>query len=222
MFTGLIRDVGVVRSWQKRADSALFSIETKLNPKDLEIGASVACNGACLTVVQHSSTEHDSFQLFFVEAGPQTLALTRFGFPEFAGVGELVNLEPALRMGDALGGHAVSGHVDTLGVVLANEATGDGFWRLRISYPSELSNYVVKKGSIAVAGVSLTIADCAIESQSSWVEIMLIPHTLMQTNLKNLQVGSRVEIEFDSQAKLVANLLKVMIPEHLKTTFKKN
>ncbi|MFZ9521068.1 MAG: riboflavin synthase [Silvanigrellaceae bacterium] len=222
MFTGLIRDVGVVRSWQKRADSALFSIETKLDSKDLEIGASVACNGACLTVVQTSSKEVEPCRLFFVEAGPQTLSLTRFGSSDFLGAGELVNLEPALRMGDPLGGHTVTGHIDTLGIVMTNEATADGFWRLRVAFENEFSNFVVKKGSIAIAGVSLTIADCAVESQTSWVEIMLIPHTLSQTNLRNLRVGSRVELEFDSQAKLVANLLKVMIAEHLKTSLKKS
>jgi riboflavin synthase len=222
MFTGLIRDVGTVRSWNKRADSARLSIETKLPLRDLEIGASVSCNGACLTVVEVKHSQSDSLSVFTVEAGPQTLALTRFGRADFRGVNERVNLEPALRMGDALGGHVVSGHVDTLGTVLSHEPSADGFWCLRVGFEPRYASYVLKKGSVAVAGVSLTIADCSHDAQTPWFEIMLIPHTLEQTNLLDLAEGSSVEIEFDSQAKLVADMLRIMLPSHLNTIAKKN
>ncbi len=222
MFTGLIRDVGTIRSWQRRADSVLFSIATKLPLKDLDIGASVACNGACLTVIDVKSENSDSTFEFTVEAGPQTLALTRFGQFDFSGVGEIVNLEPALRMGDALGGHVVSGHVDALATVLSHEPTSDGFWCLRIGFAPEFAHYVLKKGSVAIAGVSLTIADCFCEGQNPWLEIMLIPHTLLHTNLQKLKSGMRVEIEFDSQAKLVADMLRLMLPSHLKSFTSKN
>jgi riboflavin synthase len=221
MFTGLIRDVGTIRSWQRRTDSARFSIETKLPLKDIEIGASVSCNGACLTVVEISSADSDSTHLFTVEAGPQTLSLTRFGQSDFVGTGEKVNLEPALRMGDSLGGHMVSGHIDTLGTVLSHQPTGDGFWCLRVGYDAQFSQYVLKKGSIALSGVSLTIADCSHDAQNLWLEIMLIPHTLEQTNLLKLVQGCRVEMEFDSQAKIVADMLRVMLPNHLNSIAKK-
>lgn len=224
MFTGLIRDVGVVRSWQRRSDSAVFSIATKLPKKHLDLGASVCCNGACLTVVDVKSDSIDpQMNEFIVEAGPQTLALTRLGQASFSGAGELINLEPALRMGDALGGHVVSGHVDTLGVVLVNEPTADGFWRLRVGFEQRFAHYLVKKGSIAIAGVSLTVAELSQASAfDSWAEIMLIPHTLEQTNLRALKPGSPIELEFDTQAKLVAELLRVMLPEQLKSMIQKN
>jgi riboflavin synthase len=222
MFTGLIRDVGTIRSWQRRADSARLSIETKLHIKDLEIGASVSCNGACLTVIEVAHSQVDELSLFTVEAGPQTLSLTRFGESNFRGTGERINLEPALRMGDSLGGHMVSGHIDALGTVLSHLPTGDGFWCLRVGFDSRFAHYVLKKGSVAVAGVSLTIAECSLDTQSPWLEIMLIPHTLEQTNLLALKQGSRVEIEFDSQAKIVADMLRIMLPSHLNSLAKKN
>lgn len=220
MFTGLVRDVGKITVWQRRSNSVCFAIETKLPLTDLQLGASVACNGACLTVISSEQLPHSEKNIFSVEAGPQTIELTRLGAADFAGVGEMINLEPALRMGDALGGHLLSGHVDTLGQVLVNEPTNDGFWRLRVSFESSFANYIVKKGSIGLAGVSLTIAECSQTEHESWVEIMLIPHTLAHTNLQNLKVGSCLEIEFDSQAKLVADLLKVMLPMQLKSILK--
>jgi len=219
MFTGLIRDVGKIVGWERRSDSAQFSIETILPEAELSLGASIACNGACLTVISIDKSS-SGCSVFQVEAGPQTLALTRFGKSDFAGLGELVNLEPALRMGDALGGHLVSGHVDTLAKVLVNDSTVDGFWRLKIEFAAEFSKYVFKKGSVAVSGVSLTIADC--NTDEHWLEIMLIPHTLAQTNLQQLQRGAPVEIEFDSQAKMVADMLAVMLPSQLKTLIPKN
>lgn len=219
MFTGLIRDVGEIVDWHRGVNSARFSIKTSLALSDLTLGASVACNGACLTVIAAEKLS-DGAHVFQVEAGPQTLALTRFGMSEFKGNGELVNLEPALRMGDPLGGHAVSGHIDTLAQVLQNEPTGDGFWRLRFAFETNHAHYVFKKGSIAISGVSLTLADCNYDEQ--WCEIMLIPHTLAQTNLQQLRVGEWVEIEFDSQAKMVADLLRVMLPNQLKTFISQN
>ncbi|MEN9529819.1 MAG: hypothetical protein RI932_1692 [Pseudomonadota bacterium] len=214
MFTGLIRDVGTVVGWQRRSSSVLFSISTQLPISDLQLGASVACNGACLTVV-NSKAISEGTNLFEVEAGPETLALTRLGLDDFKGLGELINLEPALRMGDSLGGHLVTGHVDTRGQVLLNESGTDGFWRLRVQFAPEFSKYIFLKGSVAVAGVSLTVAQCNTDEQ--WFEIMLIPHTLAQTNLQQLHAGSFVELEFDSQAKMVAQMLSVMLPSQLKT-----
>ena len=219
MFTGLVRDVGKIVSWHRAANSVRFSIETKLPIEELAIGASVACNGVCLTVTSVKIVSNE-LRVFEVEAGPQTLALTRFGLPQFKGLGEFINLEPALRVGDSMGGHYVSGHIDGLAKVSAIEPTSDGFWRLRIALNPEHLSYVVKKGSIAVGGVSLTVADCSRDEQ--WLEIMLIPHTIAQTNLQFLNTPDLVEIEFDSQAKMVAELLTVMLPIHLKTLTQKN
>lgn len=222
MFTGLVRDVGTVSSWERRTDSAVFTIETKLPLSELQLGASVACNGACLTVISSGKSTTNGLNIFTVEAGPQTLQLTRFGLADFHGVGALVNLEPALRMGDALGGHMVTGHIDAFAKVSAFHATADGFWRLKVAVDPMFGNYLLKKGSIAISGVSLTIADCFCDEHSAWVEIMLIPHTLQQTNLHQLNAGYPVEVEFDSQAKMVADMLRVMLPKQLQTIMNKN
>lgn len=212
MFTGLVRDVGIVVGWTRSSSSAKMSIETMLPEKDLLLGASVACNGVCLTVVAHRV---DSDRRFFdVELGPETLALTRFGSHSFSGLGARINLEPAIRMGEAFGGHVLTGHVDALATVVENEGSGEGFWKLKLQLEPRFGRFLVKKGSIAVAGVSLTIANC--DRAAGWVEIMLIPHTLQQTNLSEFTEGSRVEIEFDSQVKMVAEMLENMVPEHIK------
>jgi riboflavin synthase len=123
-------------------------------------------------------------------------------------------------MGDPLGGHVVTGHVDALGTVLENTAQDDGFWRLRIHFEDNFGAYVFKKGSVSVSGVSLTVANC--NHQECWLEIMLIPHTLQQTNLTDFSIGSRIELEFDSQAKMVAEMLENMLAHLLKTRSSKN
>jgi riboflavin synthase len=221
VFTGLIRDVGTICSWEKRTHSVRMQIETKLALQELQLGASVACNGVCLTVIESESFEQN-LNRFTVEAGPKTLELSRFGIPDLLGIGALINLEPALKMGDSLGGHLLSGHVDTRGCVIFNKPTADGFWHLRVGFDSSFGQYVVKKGSIALSGVSLTIVDCYRDAGESWVDIMLIPHTLTQTNLQALTAGCPIEIEFDGQAKLVADMLEVMLPSLLKPLLNKN
>lgn len=218
MFTGLIRDVGKVVEWNRSTSSARMSIETQLPESDLLLGASVACNGVCLTVVHLQAG--DNCRVFDVELGPETLAVTRYGLDSFLGQGSRINLEPAVRMGDPLGGHVVTGHVDALGTVLENTAQDDGFWRLRIHFEDNFGAYVFKKGSVSVSGVSLTVANC--NHQECWLEIMLIPHTLQQTNLTDFSIGSRIELEFDSQAKMVAEMLENMLPHLLKTRSSKN
>lgn len=218
MFTGLVRDVGAVVGWVRNSSSAKMSIETQLPEKDLELGASVACNGVCLTVV---NAKVESGRRFFdVEIGPETLAITQFGLDSFRALGTRLNLEPAIRMGEAFGGHVLTGHVDTLATVVENRSRADGFWRLKLVVDPKFGHLLVKKGSLAVAGVSLTIADCDVRAGSA--EIMLIPHTLQQTNLSDFTEGSRIEIEFDSQAKMVAQMLENMLPQHLKTILSEN
>ncbi|MEY2987649.1 MAG: hypothetical protein RJB13_1170 [Pseudomonadota bacterium] len=215
MFTGLIRDVGTVVEWARSGSSAKMSIETHLPETDLALGASVACNGVCLTVV--SQKLNSSRNSFAAEIGPETLALTQFGIDSFSGQGARINLEPAIRMGEAFGGHVLTGHVDTLATVIENSSCGEGFWKFKLQFDPSFGRFLVKKGSIGVAGVSLTIADC--DRSAGWVEIMLIPHTLQQTNLREFTEGSCIEVEFDSQAKMVAEMLENMLPQHLKTIF---
>lgn len=220
MFTGLVRDVGTLVEAVRFFQSLRVTIETSLPSSDLQLGASVACNGACLTIVSATVSSSGAKNKFEAEIGPETMALTRFGLSQFVTAGTKINLEPSLRVGDALGGHYVSGHVDTLGEVVLNEPTRDGFWKLKIRLPQKFTKYVILKGSVAISGVSLTIAQA--NREENWLEIMLIPHTLEMTNLSFLKPGDCVEMEFDSQVKTVAELLAVMLPTHLNTMMSKN
>lgn len=191
MFTGLIQDVGRVESVEAGADGARIGIATAL-AAEIVPGDSVAVNGACLTAV---GADADGFE---AEAMNQTLALTTLGD---LGAGDRVNLEPALRASDRLGGHIVQGHVDGVGEVVAVEE--DGFARrLRVALAPELLRYAIARGSIALDGVSLTIADLG----DPWAEVSLVPETLERTNLGAAAVGRRLNVECDVIAKYVERL----------------
>ena len=185
MFTGLVREVGRVASF----DGGRLKVESSLAAA---IGDSVSVNGCCLTVV-----DGDRRTLAF-DTVPETLARTALGRLE-AGAG--VNLEPALRAGEPLGGHYVQGHVDGVGRVRSLEPEGGGA-RLWVDPPAELLRYCVEKGSIAVDGVSLTIADLDEEGFA----VALVPHTLAATTLGTLEPGSEVNLEADVLAKYVERL----------------
>jgi len=192
MFTGLVQDIGRVESVEGGADGAKIQIATEL-AGEIAPGDSIAVNGACLTA---TSAEDDGF---VAEAMNQTLAVTTLGGLEPGGK---VNLELAMRASDRLGGHIVQGHVDGIGTVAS--ARDDGFARrLRVDLPPELLRYVVDKGSIALDGVSLTVADLG----DSWADVSLIPETLERTNLGELESGSAVNVECDVLAKHVERLL---------------
>jgi riboflavin synthase len=190
MFTGLVEEMGEVLSLE---DSRL-TVAARVIIPDAGEGASVAVNGACLTVVARSAR-----QLGF-DIGPETRARTALG--DLRG-GDRVNLERPLRLGGQVGGHLVQGHVDGVGVVLAMRREGDTA-RLRISCPDEaLAALLIPQGSVAVDGVSLTVAaldGCAFE-------IMLIPHTLAQTTLGSAEAGKRVNLEMDMIGKYVQRLV---------------
>ena len=192
MFTGLIQDVGSVASLERGDEGARLRVATTL-ARDVGLGDSVAVNGACLT----ATTVHaDSFE---TEAMNQTLEVTALGTVE---PGSKVNLELAMQASDRLGGHIVQGHVDGVGEVVAVE--GDGFARrVRVALGPELLRYAVDKGSIALSGVSLTIAELG----EGWVEISLIPETLERTNLGGVGPGSKLNVECDIVAKYVERLL---------------
>jgi riboflavin synthase len=192
VFTGLIEDVGRVDSVEAGAEGARLRIATALGPH-IEPGDSVAVDGVCLTATH---ADGDGFE---TEAMNQTLQVTALGGLE---AGSRVNLELAMRASDRLGGHIVQGHVDGVGEVAAVEE--DGFARrLRVALAPELIRYAVERGSIALGGVSLTVAELG----EDWAEVSLIPETLERTNLGEATAGRKLNVECDLVAKYVERLV---------------
>ncbi len=165
--------------------------------KGLEVGDSVAVDGVCLTVETLVS------EGFIVTTSPETLQ--RSTLVQRVGTDWLVNLESALRVGDRLGGHFVTGHVDAVGEVLSVESSQTS-WTIQVKVPDNLTRFVVSKGSIAVNGVSLTIADCGPEGD--WFSIAVIPHSFSATNLQYFESGLQVNLESDVLSKYVERLLQ--------------
>jgi riboflavin synthase len=193
MFTGLIQDVGAVESFDFGGGGASLRIATSL-AAEVEPGDSVAVNGVCLTA---TSVDGRGFE---TEAMNQTLEVTSLGGLEAGG---RVNLELAMRAADRLGGHIVQGHVDGVGEVAG--VAEDGFARrLRVGLGPELLRYAIAKGSIALDGVSLTIAELG----GSWLEVSLIPETLERTNLGEAMPGRKLNVECDVVAKYVERLMQ--------------
>jgi len=196
MFTGLVQDIGSVESVEGGAEGARLRIATKLGP-EIGLGDSVAVNGVCLT-----ATEADPGG-FTTEAMNQTLEVTVIGA---LAPGARVNLELATRADERLGGHIVQGHADGSGQVL--EVSEDGFARrVRVELPTDLLRYVVDKGSVALNGVSLTVATLG----DDWVEVSLIPETLERTNLGDAAPGDPLNVEVDVIAKYVERLLSPFV-----------
>lgn len=189
MFTGIIREAGRVRALERGPDGAVLAVEAPAASAALGLGSSVAVDGVCLTVTRLAPP------VFEVQMVPETLRRTRFA--DLA-VGDTTNLELPLKMGDSLDGHLVQGHVDGVGVVRRSRPDGIGRW-VEIEPPPALRPFLAEKGSVAVNGVSLTIAASAKETFA----IALIPTTLELTNLKDLQEGSRVNLEVDVLARYV-------------------
>ena len=193
MFTGLIQDVGVITALDRKASDVRLTIKVnELELFILPIGASVACDGVCLTLTQKND---DSFN---VDVSSETLSKTSIG--QWV-VGRSINLEPSLRLGDELGGHLVYGHVDGLARCTAIEPEGDCY-RLRFHVPQEIAPYIAKKGSIAINGVSLTVNDVSHNDFG----VMIIPHTWQKTTLAQLKIDDLVNIEIDMLARYVARL----------------
>jgi riboflavin synthase len=194
MFTGIVREVGSVAAVTGGAEGVRLELVAPVTAPFVDVGGSVAINGVCLTaeVVEGS-------RLVF-HAVPETLSRTTLG-----GLtrGSAVNLEPALRAGDPMGGHIVQGHVDGIGAVQSVEAEGEGL-RVIVEASAETLRYCVEKGSITVEGVSLTIA----ELHDDAFGLALIPHTIAETTLARLVPGQRVNLEVDVLAKYVERLLE--------------
>lgn len=186
MFTGLVESTGSVRSLERRGDAARLTLETPLAPA-LSLGESLAVNGCCLTV-----TATDGGSASFDLLG-ETLARTNLGG---LAPGVRVNLERALRADGRFGGHFVQGHIDTTTKVISAETKGADL-NLIIALPEAGARYLIEKGSIAVNGVSLTVASLGEDRFGLWI----IPHTLQETNLGDLRAGSPVNLEYDMLAK---------------------
>jgi riboflavin synthase len=194
MFTGLIEDVGTIRALRIKNRAAILAVKTKLSLRSLPTGASIAVNGACLTVVKKGK------QTFAVDVSPETLQRTSL---EILAVGDVVNLERPMRLADRLGGHLVTGHVDGLAKIAAIAKDGE-FTVVTFDIPPTLGSLLVTKGSVAVDGISLTVNACGRKSFS----VAIIPFTLQHTNLRARRVGDKVNIETDLIGKYVQNLLR--------------
>ena len=193
MFTGIIEEKGTITSLNKLQNGAIITVGCKKVLDDLKIDDSIAINGVCQTVVKLLES---GFQVF---ASYETLNITTFGSLE---CGDTINLERALKLSDRLGGHIVSGHVDGVGKLIAREKIGDAY-KMTFELPDELIKEVVKKGSIAIDGVSLTIA----EVLDNKITIAVIPHTFKNTLLEDLPLNSAVNIETDILGKYVARII---------------
>ena len=193
MFTGIIQGRGRVQRAQASGGGMVFLLEADFDLTDPEEGESIAVNGVCLTARDIKENA------FLVDVSPETLSRTGLGGLK---TGSQVNLERALRLSDRLGGHMVSGHVDTQGRVEDRRSEGD-FTLFTFSLSRSLTKYVIEKGSVAINGVSLTVNSC----REDWFTVSIIPHTLAVTTLGELKPGDNVNIEVDIIGKYVEKLL---------------
>jgi riboflavin synthase len=199
MFTGIIREVGTLLSRREAGDTYL-RIACQRAPETIEIGASIACNGICLTVIETGtdSGPNGNRNWFEVAASGETKAKTTLGAWQ---PGQRINLEPALKLGDEMGGHIVSGHVDGVGQIIDIEADGDSH-RLTLRAPDTLAKFIATKGSICVDGISLTVN----EVDGPVFGVNIIPHTWSATSLAGAEPGGQVNLEIDLLARYVARL----------------
>lgn len=193
MFTGIITDLGRVKSVEKKGDTR-FEFETTYDLSTVEIGASIACNGACMTVIEKGN------DWFAITASGESLSKTTMGSWI---VGQPINFERACKVGDELGGHIVSGHVDGLAEIISIIAEGDSH-RFKFKVPTELKNFIAYKGSVTLNGVSLTVN----EVEDDVFGINIIPHTMEVTTFGQSEVGDKINLEIDMLARYVARLLE--------------
>lgn len=193
MFTGIIEELGTIRKIRHGPDSVRLTIEGREVLKDVKLGDSIAVNGICLTVVYFSD------RVFDVDVMAETLRKTNL---EDLKPGSPVNLERALRVGDRLGGHIVSGHIDGVGTI-TRRLNEDIAVVTDVTAPPEVMKYIITKGSIAVDGISLTVVDCTDHT----FRVSLIPHTAKLTTLGHKKVGDRVNLESDIIGKYVERIM---------------
>ncbi len=193
MFTGLVQEIGVVRSIVKSRSDLRIGIGTIMNLSEVQVGASICCSGCCLTVVD--KTENS----FSVDVSSETLSKTIIDAWQ---VKTRINLEPSLKVGDELGGHFVSGHVDATTKILKITEEG-GSYRLKIAIPQALEIFIAAKGSVTLDGISLTVNDV----DDTSFNVNIIPHTWTKTTLSDRRVGDDVNIEIDLLARYAVNML---------------
>lgn len=199
MFTGLISDVGEVVELGEVAAGRRFTIACSYDAASIPVGASIACDGACMTVTDVRAKEGRT--LFAIDVSPESLARTTLG--EWR-EGRRINLERSLKLGDELGGHLVTGHVDALAVIEDIRSEGE-FRRFTFRVPEELARFIAPKGSVALNGTSLTVN----EVEGTRFGVQMIPHTLKATNWHLARAGARVNLEVDLMARYAARLLQV-------------
>ncbi|MBC6439486.1 MAG: riboflavin synthase [Rhodospirillales bacterium] len=197
MFTGIVTDLGTVRAIEQRGD-VRFAIETACDLESIAIGASIACSGPCLTVVARKD------RVFFVDVSAETLSRTTIGTWR---EGTRINLERSLAMGDELGGHLVSGHVDAIGRVTSVEPDGDST-RFSFHAPVSVAAFIAEKGSIAIDGVSLTVNGVDDDADGCTFGVNIIPHTQEVTTFGRLKTGDPVNLEIDMLARYMERMLQ--------------
>jgi len=193
MFTGLIEEIGKIKSIQRGGKSVRLTVSAHKIMDDVKLGDSIATNGICLTVVSYDLTG------FSADVMPETMSRTSF---ESLGAGSRVNLERALRVGDRMGGHMVSGHVDGLGEVVGKKEDDNAIW-ISIAAPKNILKYVVEKGSIAIDGISLTVAYV----DDKTFKVSIIPLTRDDTTLTSKKQGEKVNLECDMTAKYIEKFM---------------
>lgn len=195
MFTGIVEELGTIQAIEWHAQGARFHIQASTVLEDVKVGDSLCVNGCCLTVVKHESNQ------WTCDVVQETLNRTNL---KHLRVGDRVNLERSVRYQDRLGGHLVQGHIDETGQILDKKPLSDGSWWVTIAASPEILRYSVYKGSIAVDGVSLTIADL----QQNHFSFAMIPHTAQATTLGFKQTGESVNLEVDLMAKYVERFVR--------------
>ncbi|GAB7086000.1 riboflavin synthase [Marinifilum fragile] len=193
MFTGLVEEIGQIKAIERGAKSIRLSIAASKIMDDVKLGDSIATNGICLTVVSFDSAG------FTADVMPETMSRTSFGT---LGIGSKVNLERAVRVGDRLGGHMVSGHVDGLGEIVGQEKDDNAIW-VSIAAPKNILKYVIEKGSIAIDGISLTVAYV----DEKIFKVSIIPLTQDDTTLTSKKTGEKVNLECDMTAKYIEKFM---------------
>lgn len=192
MFTGLIEELGTVLSVSKGTKSSVLVIKAKKVLEDVKIGDSISTNGVCLTVTDFTK------DTFTVDVMPETIQRSNL---KYANSGSIVNLERALRMGDRLGGHMVSGHIDGHCKVIAIEKDDNAVW-YTLEAPPSILKYIIEKGSVALDGISLTVASCDLRQ----FKVSIIPHTHAVTTLSQRRIGDLINVECDAFGKYVERI----------------
>jgi riboflavin synthase len=203
MFTGLVTDIGTIRRVEQRNGLTRFEVESGFALDGIAMGASILHSGVCLTVVERGPGKRGAW--FAVEAVPETLSRTKLGSWR---EGTQVNLEQSLKLGDELGGHFVFGHVDGIGEIVSVVAEGLSY-RVTVRPPASISRYFATKGSAAIDGVSLTVAEAL---DNGDFQVAIIPHTWQVTTLGSLLPGMRVNLEIDMLARYVARMIGAVAP----------